>query len=220
MTDSDTRPAPDALLLLAPGCPHCPTVLEALARLVKDGDIGRLEVVNIAAHPQRAAELGVRSVPWTRIGPFALEGLHGVGELTRWVEQARRGGGHGAYAAHLLESRRLHDAETLVRQRPTSLGELVALLDDPDTSMQVRIGIGALLEGLQDSQALHDIVPELGRLTLSDLPQTRADACHYLGLTGSPEALAYARTCLQDSDREVREIAAETLAVLGEDAAG
>ena len=65
---------PDALLLLAPGCPHCPAVLEGLSGLLKEGVIGRLEAVNAAIHPERAAELGVRTVPWARIGPFELEG--------------------------------------------------------------------------------------------------------------------------------------------------
>ena len=49
---------PDALLLLAPGCPHCPAVLEGLGALVKDGALGTLEVVNIAVHPERAAATG------------------------------------------------------------------------------------------------------------------------------------------------------------------
>ncbi len=214
MTAAKPELAPDALLLIAPGCPHCPTVLEALSGLVKNGDIGRLEVVNIASHPERAAALGVRSVPWTRIGPFTLDGRHAAGELKHWAEQARRGGGHGEYAAHLLESSRLQDAEKLVHQHRHTLAELVALLDEPDTSMHVRIGIGALLEGMQDTRPLRDIVHDLGRLTLSELPQTRADACHYLGLTGSPEARPYAHACLEDADPEVRQIAMETLAIL------
>ena len=44
-------PEPDALLLLSPGCAHCPSVLEGLSQLLKKGELGRLEVVNILAHP-------------------------------------------------------------------------------------------------------------------------------------------------------------------------
>ena len=46
---------PDAELLIAPGCVHCPVVLDGLSALVKAGAIGRLEVVNIAQHPEIAA---------------------------------------------------------------------------------------------------------------------------------------------------------------------
>jgi hypothetical protein len=35
-----------------------------VGRLLKGGVIGRLEAVNVAIHPERAAELGVRKVPW------------------------------------------------------------------------------------------------------------------------------------------------------------
>ena len=55
---------PDALLLIASGCPHCPTVLTGLTELVKHGLIGRLEVVNVGIHPERASALKARTVPW------------------------------------------------------------------------------------------------------------------------------------------------------------
>jgi hypothetical protein len=59
MTDQSTVP-PDALLLMAPGCAHCPVVLESLGRLLKDGRLGRLEVINVAAHPEAAVAAGTR----------------------------------------------------------------------------------------------------------------------------------------------------------------
>ena len=62
-------------MLLGTHCPYCPTVLKELGELVKSGVIGKLVVVNIEQHPEVARELGVRSVPWVRIGPFELEGL-------------------------------------------------------------------------------------------------------------------------------------------------
>ena len=51
----------DATLYVAPGCPHCPTVLNGLSELVKTGRIGQLTVINIASRPELAAEHGVRS---------------------------------------------------------------------------------------------------------------------------------------------------------------
>jgi len=49
---SNSMPAPDALLLISTHCPHCPTMLAALADLVKQGAIGRLEAVNLEQHPE------------------------------------------------------------------------------------------------------------------------------------------------------------------------
>ena len=203
--------APDALLLLAPGCPHCPAVLESLSGLVKEGAIGRLEAVNVAVHPERAAELGVRTVPWVRIGPFELEGVQTPGELRRWAEQSDSLDGMADYFFAMLKSGRRARVEEMARQEPTRLRALARLLERPDTSMAVRIGIGAVLEELQGSGLTEAMIPDLGALARSGDALTRADACHFLSLIGGADVAPYLRACLDDADKEVREIAAEAL---------
>lgn len=216
MMDSPIPPNPtDAELLIASDCPHCPAVLEALGRLLKEGLIGRLLVTNIAVHPAAATAAGTRSVPWMRIGPFELTGTHTPAELREWAQYAASGSGMNAYLAYLLEQHQLGRSVELVRQDPPLLHDLLPLLGDLQTPMAVRIGIGALFEELQDSGLLSDIVDELGALTRAAEPQVRADACHYLGLTGSRAAADYVHPLLNDADAEVREIASETLPLLG-----
>ena len=222
---SATDPAPgpaqpgapvDALVYIGSGCPHCSAVVDGLARMVKDGRLARLEVVNLSV-TQPAPGNAVRSVPWTRIGPFELLGSIPVGALADWAERAATGEGWADYYAHLLEQRRLDEVEGLVRERPDTLIDLLDLLGDADTPMALRIGIGALLEGLAGVPVLAQAVPILVQLTLSDLPQTRADACHYLGLAGDHAAIPAVRRLLDDEQPDVREIACETLALLGAD---
>lgn len=203
--------APAALLLLAPGCPHCPNVLRALGELLKQGRIGRLEAVNIAEHPEAASKVGTRSVPWCRIGPFELEGLHSQKELAEWAEHARQGSGMAEYLAALLEQRKLDRVVSLVRGQRGLLSDLTGLAADLETPMAVRIGVGAVFEELAEHGELADAVPQLGALTRLEEPQVRADACHYLALTGAAEAAEYIRPLLDDPDAEVREIAAESL---------
>lgn len=203
--------APAAVLLLAPGCPHCPTVLRALGELLKQGRLGRLEAVNIAEHPEAAAEVGTRSVPWCRIGPFELEGLHTEKELREWAEHARRGSGMAEYLAMQLEQRRLERVIGLVRDRPGLLSDLIALMADLDTPMAIRIGVGAVFEELAEHGELAAAVDPLGALTRAREPQVRADACHYLGLSRAAEAGPYIEALLDDDNAEVREIAAESL---------
>jgi hypothetical protein len=207
---------PGALVYIGSSCPHCPAVLDGLARLVKDGRLARLEVVNLSVADPAPSD-AVRSVPWMRIGPFELVGAIAAGELADWAERAATGEGWAAYYAHLLEQRRLSEVERLVHERPATLIDLLALLGDAGTPMALRIGIGALLEGLAGGPILAGAVPVLVQLTLSDLPQTRADACHYLGLARDPQAIAAVRRLLDDEQADVREIAAETLALLGAD---
>jgi len=208
-------PPPNALLYIGTGCPHCGSVLDGLARMVKAGKLARLEVVNVAVEPEAGQAHGVRSVPWTRIGPFELIGDLSPAEIADWVERAGTGGGWSAYYAHLLESRRLDEVAQRVRARPATLAGLLGLLDD-EAPMAVRIGISAVVEELAGSEPLRAVLPQLEQLTLSDSPQTRADACHFLGLAGDRSAAAAVRRLLDDDQPDVREIAMETLAMLGE----
>lgn len=210
------RSIPDALLLLAPGCPHCPAVLEGLSALVKDGALGRLEAVNIAVHPERAEQLGVRSVPWVRIGEFDLDGSQTPAELRRWADLAGTPQGMPAYFLHLLKNGRRAKVEELARQEPQRLLALADLLADAEASMAVRLGIGAVLEELQDSNITSVMVPALGELTRHDDPLVRADACHYLSLVGGEEIAPYLRACRDDPDAAVREMVAEILAEMDE----
>ncbi len=151
-------------MLLAPGCPHCPRVLEALTRLLEQGVIGRLEAVNLAAHPERARELGVRSVPWVRLGPFELEGLRSEAELREWATRAGTREGLSEYFAELFGSARLNEAIERVRSDPSQFEALLDLLEDPETELQARIGLGALIEHLAGSELLRAQVPRLKRL--------------------------------------------------------
>ena len=205
---------PDALLLLAPGCPHCPTVLEGLTRLVKDGRIGSLEVINIAARPELAAELGVRSVPWTRIGDLVLEGLRSPEELAQWASQAGTDAGVRAYVSERLKAGALTQLEQLVARQPQWLPALLPLIADPETELHVRIGLGALMESLAGTAPLRAIVPGLGELSTHSDHRVRSDACHYLALSGDPAAVPLLRQRLQDDEAQVREIAREGLAEL------
>lgn len=212
----DSQPtAPDVLLLLAPGCPHCPAVLEGLGVLLKEGAIGRLEAVNIAIHPEVAQALGVRSVPWTRIGPFELEGTLPPAELRLWAETALKPEGMKAYFFQMLKNGRRDKVERAIRSAPQRSVVFAELMRDPDTSMAVRLGISAVLEEFHGSGLTDSLIPALAELSRNGDALTRADACHFLSLIGGNTAIPHLRACLDDEDSEVREIAQEALAEIG-----
>lgn len=202
---------PDALLFISPDCPHCPAVLAALTALLKEGLLGRLEVVNLAAHPAAAAELGVKSVPWLRLGPFEAEGATSPGELRCWALGAEDEELVAQHIHDLLISGQRHRVENLLRREPRFCSAFPRLLRDPEASMAVRLGIGAVLEEFQGGAVARGIVAELGELARYGDPRSRADACYFLSLIGGPETPPLLRACLQDADPEVREIAAEAL---------
>jgi len=209
---NSTKTPPQAEILINTGCAHCPAVLAGLSELIKQGLIGKLAVINIANHPEAASERGARSVPWTRLGPFVLEGKYTPGELRQWAERAASGEGMAEYFGELLENQQLDKALGLVRNDPAQLDTLVQLIADLETPMGVRIGIGALFESLAEEGELDDAIEALGQLTQAEASQVRADAAYYLGLSHSDSARRWLEPLLEDENHEVREIAAEALA--------
>jgi hypothetical protein len=205
---------PDAELLIATGCAHCPVVLDGLSGLIKEGMLSSLRVINIVNQPERAQELGVRSVPWLQLGPFILQGLHSPAELREWAKRAGSLEGMSVYLHDQLKQGNLDAMEKLLRAQPEWLGALIPLLEEEDTDMKVRIGVDALLESLAASIDLASLVEELGRLSQHERQSLRSDATHYLSLTRSAAAIPFLEARLEDESAEVRGIAEEGLTEL------
>jgi HEAT repeat protein len=203
-------PQPDALLFTLPGCPHCPGVKRALEALAREGLIGSLTVAD-AAQDARAAALGVRSVPWLKLGPFRFEGQMTPAELRQWAELAAAPEGLTRYFYEMLRTGRRHVVEAAIREEPARAAALAALVLDPEASMAVRLGIGAVLEELQGSEATQSMVAPLIAALPAASARDRADIAHFLGLIGGEAALAALRRLREDPDPQVREIAMEAL---------
>lgn len=207
-------PAPDALLLISTTCPHCPAMLSALATLVKQGVIGRLEAVNVEQHPDVGQSLGVRSVPWVRIGRIELAGVHSPPELADWAAKAGSEAGMADWFHQLLKEGQLPKVQALIEADASLLAAVLPIVGNVDASLNVRLGAGVLLENFADTDTLRALLPRLGELSQHDDARVRADACHYLGMTGDAAARPWLETRLTDDDADVREIAAESLEAL------
>jgi thiol-disulfide isomerase/thioredoxin len=204
-------PAPDALLLLSSHCPHCPAVLAALADLVKHGMLGRLEAVNLEQRPNIGQALGVRSVPWVRIGRIELAGVHSKAELAEWAAKADSEAGLADWFHLLLKEGQLPRAQALVEADPALLAAVLPIVGNVEASLNVRLGAGVLLETFAGTDTLRALLPRLGELSQHVDARVRADACHYLGLTADAAAKTWLEARLKDGDADVREIAAESL---------
>jgi thiol-disulfide isomerase/thioredoxin len=204
-------PAPDALLLISTHCPHCPAMLSALADLVKQGIIGRLEAVNLEQHPEVGPTLGVRSVPWVRIGRIELAGVHSKSELADWAAKADSEAGMADYFHMLLKEGQLPKVQAMIEVDPALLGAVLPIVGNVDASLNVRLGAGVLFEAFAGAGPLAALIPQLGALSQHDDARVRADACHYLGLSGDVAARTWLELRLTDEDADVREIAAESL---------
>jgi hypothetical protein len=186
-------------------------VKAALERLRDEGLIEALEVVDISAHPHRAAELGVRSVPWLKLGEFILSGAQSPQQLRQWTARAADPAGMSGYLAHLLRGGELGEAEKLLAAQPQHLGALLHLLEDEESPIQVRLGASALLEGYEGNARLQELLPQLIALSGHADHRLRSDACHLLGLSHASGAREALQRCAEDDNAEVREIALEAL---------
>ena len=202
---------PDALLFITPVCTHCPTVLQSLSELVKQAQIGKLTVVNIAAHPEQAAEYDVRGAPWVRLGAFTLTGAQSIAELRQWAEWASGEEGTAHYVEHLLKEGDYKQAVAFIAGDTHRLKSLLAIIANPEANISVRLGVSALLEAYANTPELQALLPQLAEFTFHADHRVRADACHLLGLTGSAAARTYVAACLKDAHEEVREIAEEAM---------
>ena len=201
-----------ALLLIGPGCPHCASLMDVLAKMVKQGDVAKLEIANVAVLPETARNLGVRSVPWLRLGHIEFEGAHSEGEIKQWLQRMQSTEGMSVYFKQLLSQGKLDKVIEMVAANADYLHALVLLASDPETDMKVQLGVAAVIEDLQGNDVLSEIVDDLGKMATSANAKIRADAVHFLSLTPTSNALPYLQTLATDDNEEVREIAAEALA--------
>ena len=202
-------PPPDALLVMAKNCPHCHSVQRVLNAMAETQELGQLTVVDIGENPAEAEAMGIRSVPWFRIGRFEFQGLYTRQELSEWASKAATPEGLADYFEHLLVSGDLAKVELMAGQDVESIQALLSLLARPQPELQIRLGIAAVMEAYEGNPMLASIVDDLGRLTTNDNKQIRSDACYFLSLTGRKSALHFVEALLADHESEVVAVAQE-----------
>jgi len=200
-----------ATLFISGTCPHCPAMMLSLSSLIKSGKIARLDIYNIELNADAAKQHGVRAVPWVKLGPFELTGMRTQTELLQWIERIDDPSAMAAYFAEQITDGDMDKVRATIENDPPLFNALLQLMGTDDTSLSVRIGIGALMEDFAKGHLLNNNIDALGVFTLHAQPRVRNDACHYLGLSHNPAAEKYIRPLLNDSDAEVRDVAAEAL---------
>lgn len=207
---------PQALLLVSSHCPYCHTLETLLRERMSNGLLESLDVINIEQSPEVAQQYGVRSVPWLQLGDFVFDEVLAPAELDGWIAQVREGVGQSHYITHLLELGKLVKAIEWVEKGNATLKDMIPVLADPVAKMNIRLGVGAILEHFEDSQAIRAILPDLLALLSDSNPAIRTDACHYLSLTHSSDAVEALQKMLDDEDQQVRQVARESIEALEE----
>ena len=214
MNTEPPKPA-EGLMLLSSHCAHCPGVLDSLSKMIKNGDIGKLTVINLELHPEAMQQYNTRSVPWIRIGKHELTGaqtLEALQQRAQWAKDEQKSGvNQVADFDYLLSEGQVSKVIDAIKQDSTAMTAIMTLLGDPGTVLSTRIGIGVVFEEFAGSELLKSLIEELGALTKHEDQRIRADAYHYLGMTADKRALALLEAGKSDEDKEVQEIASDSL---------
>ena len=204
------------LMLVGTHCQHCAPVLKSLSELVKEGAIDSLEVFNVEKRPDVAEALGVQSVPWVRIGWFELEGVRTKSELQHWIDNLSAENGVSEYYAEILAQGRVKQCLEFLRQHPETLSALIKLVADPDEKINVKLGVGVILEEFAPTQGFETYIPDLVECLKHDDARVRQDVCHYLSLTKNAGVLKYIEPLLKDDSEDVRDEASDSIEMLSE----
>lgn len=203
--------SPTVLMLMGTQCTYCGPMMQFLTELMKTGHIAELRVVNIEENPDMAQQLGVRSVPWLQIGPFELQGSRSKQELLLWLQRASSSGGMNDYLIEVLAEGNIDYANKLIQRYPQALENVIELMADPEAKINVRLGVGVIIEELAESEEFKVVLPRIIEYLSSSDARIRGDACHYLSLTKDPAYIALIEKLLSDDNEEVREIAQDSL---------
>ena len=203
--------SPTVIMLMGQHCTFCGPMMQILTELMKSGLIAELRIINIEKQPQLARELGVRSVPWLQIGPFELAGARNRKEIVDWLERASSFEGINSYLEEVLAEGNIEFANRLIDRYPQALENVIELMADAEAKINVRLGIGVIIEERATSEGFKAVIPRLIEHLSDSDARVRGDACHYLSLTGDKAYIPQIQAMLQDDSDEVREIAQDSL---------
>lgn len=198
-------------MLMGTQCTYCGPMMQILTDLMKSGQIAELRVVNIEDNPDLAQQYGVRSVPWLQVGPFELSGSRSKKELSLWIERASGFEGISDYLEEVLSEGKIESANKLIQGHPQALENVIDLMADPEAKINVRLGVGVIIEEMALSEEFKIVIPRLIEYLSNDDARIRGDACHYLSLTEDISYLPAIKKLLLDESEEVREIAQDSL---------
>jgi len=207
----NTSNKPDAVLLVSSHCPHCHTLQSLLEEKLGEDKIANLKIINIEEDPSQTEKYTVRSVPWLKLGLFEFDGVLTPVELDHWIVKNGETGADIIFLEYLLENGKLKKVIDWLEEGKSSLKDFCSIIVKKDIKINVRIGVGAVMEHFEGTPTIVATIPDLEQMLEHENPVVRTDVCHYLMLSHHADAKPSIKKLLNDTDSEVRETARESL---------
>ena len=209
---------PSSELFIATGCSHCPVVLKELSEQLKKGEISSLKVTNIAVDNKRAEELNIRSVPWFSLinehTSMIFSGDHSPKEIQKWIAASQTENGMQEYVEEYLANGQLMSIVQAIQLKPEIFSVIISMLENEDTSMDIRIGLDALTENFTATDILKNYSASFKKIADSDNTRLQIDALHYIALTGDAENKDFLQKKTTENDPQIKDAAIEALETL------
>ena len=209
-----------AELFVATGCRHCPVVLNELAEQLKKGEIASLNVINIALDNKKAEQLNIRSVPWFSLKNehcfMIFSGNHSPKEIQKWVASSKSDHAMQDYIEEFLSSGQLMTLVQTVKIEPGIFSHVVDMIADEDTSMEIRIGLDALIEQFSATETLRQHVDSFKKIASTNDVRLTIDALHYIALTADTNNLEFLQDKTSDNNEQIQEAASEAIETLND----
>jgi hypothetical protein len=204
----------DVLVLIAPVCPHCPSVVRTILSMAVRQPLIKVTVADAVQFPDLADRYKVKSTPTVIINDRATL----VGELTeeQILDHLLPSEDVGALTkalSSMIQAGRAEDAGALLcRERKPEA--IVPIYVSPEFSSRMG-ALVAMEEALErDPRSLDPIVDELTGLLFHQDAPLRGDTAELLGKIGNQKAVPALRKAADDPDPDVREAVEEALEAL------
>lgn len=216
-------------LFISTQCPHCAHALELLTKAIKQGTISELKIINISTldNPEQhnyEHYSHIRSVPFIQVGDYEFTGELKKPELDTWIKAHQDGNFTEFYFSKKLMDGNINTLENFIKRKPAYWMELVKLVQDAETKMQVRIGITAIFESSSSDIAkitqCDDVVASLMQASKTENHAIRVDLIYILSLIftalknqqrSNSKLNDFMALALNDSSDEIKEIAEDVL---------
>ena len=195
-------------------------LLYQLLAQLKKGKLSSLNITNIAVDNEKAEKLNIRSVPWfsleNDIAYMIFSGDHSAKEIQQWISASQTINGMQDYIEESLRNGQLMTIVQAIQLKPALFSNVTAMLEDEETSMDIRIGLDALIENFSASAILRQHNSELIKLAETDNVRLQIDALHYIALTADAKHIEFLKNIIKHKDPQIKEAAAEALETLNE----
>ena len=197
-------------LFITSQCPNCAAMIQLVSSLVKHADIPNIEIINIEAE-QTADIPAIRSVPTLEIDTLLFTGVYTKNELDPIINGFKAGGDYHQLTGYLLANGQLNQVEKLLEAHPEAYPGLMVHIANPESPMQVRVGVAAILESIPESAEFQRMSHQLLELSYHKDDRIRTDAAYFLTLCNSEKALKRLHELVDDPNHEVAEIAKDAI---------